>query len=117
MIKVMVLLSRLPHVSPEAFRDYYETRHAPLIQRLAPMIADYRRNYVGEVLNAPAGEGYPGFDAVTQLLFRSEEDHIAFKARIADPEVIAEIRADEANFLDNTRTWRFTVDERVSAIG
>ena len=117
MVKVMVLLHRLPGTTREAFRAYYEDHHAPLIQRLAPMIADYRRNYVGDVLNRPRGGNEPGFDAATQLTFNSEADHQAFKDQIADPAVIAEIRADEANFLDHTRTWRFVVDEQVSAAG
>jgi uncharacterized protein (TIGR02118 family) len=117
MVKVVVLLHRLPGTTREAFRAYYEDHHAPLIQRLAPMIADYRRNYVGDVLNKPAGGTEPGFDAVTQLTFATEADHQAFRDRIADPAVIAEIRADEANFLDHTRTWRFVVDEQVSAAG
>jgi hypothetical protein len=46
MFKCIALLKRKPDLSREAFIDYYETQHAPLIRRLLPGILDYRRNYV-----------------------------------------------------------------------
>jgi hypothetical protein len=45
MIKVVAFLTRLPHVDRKTFRDYYETRHVPLVESLLPMLGVYERNY------------------------------------------------------------------------
>src|SRR5262245_46715140 len=46
MIKIMLLVSRRPDVSREAFRRYYEEHHAPLAAAHLPFLVRYVRNYV-----------------------------------------------------------------------
>lgn len=110
MIRCMAFISKLPHISREAFIDYYERVHAPLINQLLPMYAAYRRHYLAEYLY-PAG-GVPAHDVVTELHFASEADYQAWLDRLADPAVIARIREDEANFLDSSRTVMWRIDCR-----
>lgn len=75
MIKLMVFLSRLPHVDREAFKAYYENKHAPMIPSRMPMLSGYERNYP---------------DVSKLRSFRGLQ------------EIMCVIRADEATFLDNT---------------
>jgi uncharacterized protein (TIGR02118 family) len=115
MIKLMVFLSRPPTVDRQAFKAYYETRHVPLVMRLMPTIDGYERNYpdVAKV-RPPEGKTVDemvDFDAVTMLRFDSREAFETYKQALRDPEIMRVIQADEANFLDNTKTRLFVVEE------
>jgi hypothetical protein len=119
MIKVVVFLSRLPHLDREAFKAYYEERHAPMCEKLLPMVTVYERNYpdAGKVRPA-AGQSLDeaiGFDALTVLRFKDAEAYDAHQAALKDPKIRQIILDDEANFLDRSKTRVFVVDERVSA--
>ena len=122
MIKVVVFLSRLPHIDREAFKAYYEGAHAPLCEKLLPMVQVYERNYPDVARVAPA-EGRTlddtiGFDAITMLRFADVEAYEAHQAALKDPRIRRLILDDEANFLDRSKTRVFVMDERVSgAIG
>jgi uncharacterized protein (TIGR02118 family) len=119
MIKVMVFLTRLPHLSRDAFKDYYETQHVPLIEKLLPMIEGYERNYPDAAKVRPADgqtvDEAIGFDALTVMKFEDRESFNAWKAALKDPETLGVIHADEARFLDNAKTRLFVMDERLSA--
>lgn len=114
MIKHFFLISKKPELSAAEFRSYYEAHHVPLIKRLLPMFTRYRRHYLDEEHNALDTErDYPGFDVITEIWFARPADYDAFLERVSDPAVIAEIRADEANFLvsDATRSLRMQTYE------
>jgi hypothetical protein len=115
----MAFLSRLPHVDRDAFKAYYETKHAPLIQTLLPSIETYERNYpdVSKVRPAPGQslDEAVGFDVVTVFRFSGAEGFDAFKRAMRDPQIAEAIERDEANFLDRAKSRLFVVDERVSA--
>lgn len=114
----MAFVSRLPHIDREAFKAYYETRHAPLILELMPSIRGYERNYpdVSKV-RPPEGEAvddFVGFDAVAVLRFADREGLEAFKRAMRDPQVSRIIQDDEANFLDGSKSRLYVVEERLS---
>lgn len=114
MIKHFFLISKKPKLSAAEFRSYYEAHHVPLIKRLLPMFARYRRHYVDQGFSAWSPEQVdPDFDVVTEIWFARPADYDAFLERVSDPVVIAEIRADEANFLisDATRSLRMETYE------
>jgi uncharacterized protein (TIGR02118 family) len=118
MYKVVAFVHRLPQVSREEFKAYYEKRHVPLVQRLLPMLHHYERNYP-DVSKVRPGEGLTldqavGFDAIAVMRFADKPAFDAWKAALKDPQTLGVIQADEANFLDNTRTRLFVMDERVS---
>ena len=115
MIKMVALIKRKPELTPEQFRDYYEAHHAPMALRLLPMLARYERNFVRRD-GSPEGDAFPEFDVVTQIWFKDQTAYDAFRARLAEPEVLAEVRADEAKFLISDWTRSFLVEERTSTI-
>lgn len=117
MFKVIALLRRKAGISREAFIDYYESRHAPLILSLLPQIREYRRNYF-DLTGAIFGPGVqaPDFDVVTELWMEDRAAYDAFMARSAEPDVAARIAADEENFLDRSATRFIVVDEHSSVI-
>ena len=119
MIKLMAFISRLPHLDPEAFKTYYETKHAPMIAGLLPGVKGYERNYLqaGKARPGKTEEAPVDFDAVTILRFDDREGLEAFKQAMRDPEVSRRISEDEANFLDSSKSRMFVVDERLSEIG
>jgi len=111
MPKLIALISRQPQLSPEAFREYYEANHAPLVRRLLPMIDRYTRSYLPAEPETPGPDGHANFDVLTELWFESDADLDSFWKRIRQPEVIAAIREDESHFLVGDRTVMYTVDE------
>jgi len=116
MIKSMVMLKAKPGMSREAFREYYETVHAPLALRLYPYFADYRRNYVdAEAYKARNGVD-PDFDVLTEITFASREDYEKFRAAQREPENARAQREDEEKFLDRRVMRGFTVEETRSEI-
>jgi hypothetical protein len=100
MPKLVVLISKRPEISRDDFIAYYEANHAPLAKRLLPMIGRYTRSFL------PEGHG-ADFDVVTEIWFADDAAYAEFRTRMADPVIIAAIRADEANFLlsDRVRSW------------
>jgi len=113
--KSIALLKCKPGLSREAFIDYYETRHVPLIRSLLPQICGYRRNFIhpeGAYINEAAAER--DFDVITEIWFADQAAYEAAMALSAQPEIGGRIAADEENFLDRTHTRMFVVDERIS---
>ncbi|MEO9601208.1 EthD domain-containing protein [Parasphingorhabdus sp.] len=109
MIKHFFLISKKPEISAEDFRSYYEANHVPLIKRLLPMFSHYQRHYLDRSESrVAADQADPDFDVITEIHFATQADYDGFLASVSDPEVLAEIRADEANFLisDATRSLR-----------
>jgi uncharacterized protein (TIGR02118 family) len=115
MIKTIAFLKRKPGLSREAFIDYYERRHAPLILSLAPQICDYRRNFLmAEGAIVAPGAAIPDFDVVTELWYADQAAFSAAMAAFTDPVNARRIAADEENVFDRAHTRFYTVDERCS---
>lgn len=113
MFKCIALLKRKPKLSHEAFVDYYETKHAPLIRRLLPGIVDYRRNYVdidGAFLFPDAAP--IDFDVITEIWLDDKVAYDRFLAVAAQEDVAQQIARDEENFLDRGRSRMLVVEER-----
>ncbi|WP_156680532.1 EthD domain-containing protein [Sphingomonas profundi] len=112
MIKVLVFIRRLPHLSREAFIRYYEDHHVPLAERLLGRYYGYRRIYLTDGLYP---EGVTSdFDVVTELTFESEAVYDRWLGDLADPEIIRQIREDERHFLDSSYTRMWRVEDHVS---
>ena len=109
MIKHFFLISKKPEISAEDFRTYYETHHVPLVRRLLPMFAHYQRHYIDRSESRiDAAQVEPDFDVITEIHFATQADYDLFLETVSDPDVLAAIRTDEANFLisDATRSLR-----------
>ena len=110
-MKVFAYLSKKQGLETQAFIDYYENHHVPLVLSLAPAPPVYKRNYVvrGDALNRQ--EDAIGFDVVTELVF---PDRAAFDDWIARLGVEA-IGADEERFLDRSRSRACIIEEHVTS--
>jgi len=113
MIKYLIFISAKKGISREEFRKYYETRHAPLSQRLFPMCTDYRRNYFDPAKDVVRGQGFD-FDVVTEMWFETEGAFQEFQKKVQEPDVIAQVLADEKNFMDPDSVRIVVVDEQRS---
>jgi uncharacterized protein (TIGR02118 family) len=104
MVKVMFVLYRRPDFDREAFERYSRDVHVPLVSR-APGLRRYVVNHALPGVPAPAH----ACDAVAELWFDSVE---AFQAAVASAEGAAAL-ADQANYLDLSRTYALVGDEHV----
>jgi len=116
MYKVIALLKRRADLTHEAFVEYYENHHAPLILELMPNIVGYRRNFLDPRMIVHAGGAVPDFDVITELWF---SDRAAFQSAMEvfdNPEVRGRLVADEENLFDRSRTRFIAAEERISSI-
>ena len=111
MLKVFSFLSKREDIDTQAFIDYYENNHVPLVLSLAATPTVYKRNYLvrGDEFNRE-DDGID-FDVVTELVF---PDRAGFVAWIGDLSV-ERIGTDEEMFLDRSRTRAYVIEERVTA--
>lgn len=114
-VKIIALLKRKSGISREVFRDYYENKHVPLIMRLLPYMADYRRNYVLPASgHDDSGIADADCDVVTEAWFITNDDFKAFSEAAARKDIQEQIAADESEFLDRSSIRMFAVEERTS---
>jgi uncharacterized protein (TIGR02118 family) len=106
--KFVGLIRRRADFSPEAFREYYETRHVPLAKRLiADYIADYRRKYP-EIVTAPGSPDAAvapadAYDCVTEIWFEEGQFERMQAMLSAHPDRAKQIEEDEAKFMDRSQ--------------
>jgi hypothetical protein len=69
MLKVFGFLSKREDLETQAFIDYYENHHVPLVLSMAPTPTIYKRNYLvrGDEFNRE--EETIDFDVITELVF------------------------------------------------
>lgn len=102
-MKVITLITRRPDLTRAAFRDYYETRHAPLGSRYFPF-EKYVRNHIVEA--SPAD---PGFDCLMECWLDRQKALASLDGSIGD--IFAE---DEGKFMVK-RGVGVDVEERLIA--
>lgn len=119
MIKLTFCLMRLPHLSREAFQDYWFDTHGPLVASVAEVLQI--RRYVqlhslppdvSEALRASRGAPEP-YDGVAELWFDSLE---AMAQNGRRPEAHAAGRMlleDERKFIDLSRSPLWFGEEKV----
>ncbi len=118
MIKAIAFLTRKPGMSREAFIEYYEQRHVPLILSLFPETCGYRRNYLQhETAVLYPGEAGVQCDAVSEFWYPDRGAYEAAMRRFAEPGVAERIAEDEEQVFDRSKTRFVLVDERVSDLG
>ncbi|HEY2356283.1 MAG TPA: EthD domain-containing protein [Phenylobacterium sp.] len=118
MIKLTFCLTRLPHLSREAFQDYWFNTHAPLVASVAEPLRI--RRYV-QLHSLPADasaplrasrEAPPEYDGVAQLWFDSLDDVIANRSPEA-PAAAALLLEDERRFIDLPKSPLWWGEEKV----
>lgn len=113
MYRRITLLKRRPGMSPEAFRDYYETHHRRIGEEvLAGHALRYVRRYV-----APIGDGpLPDFDVVLEIDFADQAAHDRCIVALSQPAVAKRIAEDEEQVFDRSATLSFIVEECESSL-
>lgn len=106
MIKLTFCLTRLPHLSREAFQDYWRNTHAPLVASVAEVLRIRRYSQLHSLsaeLNAPwraSRQAPPEYDGVAELWFDSL-DALATNAERPDARAAgALLLEDERRFID-----------------
>ena len=114
MFRVLGFLTKRKGIETQAFIDYYENKHVPLICSLAPAPIVYKRIYLvpGEKLTKDGGT--VDFDVITELGFPDRAAFLAWIARLSGPGAGEQVAADEAKFLDRSRTRAYVVEEYVT---
>jgi hypothetical protein len=114
-MKLIAMFKRNPALTPDQFRDEYETRHVPMALKYFPYLKDYRRNYVRHDLAHRRAEGEVAqaldFDVITEITFASPGDYDRMRRQMADPVFQAEVTEHEKQFMDYAATVVLLVDE------
>ena len=122
--KIALLMKRRPDISVEAFRDYYESRHAPMASKYSQGIKRYIRRYLNPQPHPETGPGGElAYDVITELWF---DDEATFKGTldyITTAVMPDEIIEDEKNLFDRSSFKIATYTEcetdfsKVTAVG
>ena len=115
MFKVFAFLTKREGIETQAFIDYYENKHVPLICSLAPTPIVYKRRYVVRSEELTKEGSTADFDVVTELGFPDRAAFLAWMARLSGPGAGEQVAADEAKFLDRSRTRAYVVEEHVTS--
>ena len=114
-IKMMVMVKRRPDLTPEQFRDGYESSHAPLAVKLfGHLWLEYRRNYLktgrhfGQEHGGAFGPDGIGYDALSEFVL-PDEAALAEMGRVA-AENRAMIHEDEKRWFDRRLCWSVAVE-------
>ena len=112
MIKMIFMLKRRSDMSREAFIARYENGHARLGEKHVPNAARYVRRYLEPVPELFTGETIePEHDVITELWFDDEVQYAIAMKHLAEPDVVAEIVADEEHLFDRSKHRVFMVRE------
>ncbi|MFN2328400.1 MAG: EthD domain-containing protein [Chromatocurvus sp.] len=115
MLKTITLLKRRPGLSVADFRDYYESKHVLLgVKYTQPEALRYTRRYLTTAEGAGAGE--PRFDVAMELWFADRESLDRVLERLQQPDIAAEIAADEEALFDRQQTHFMVIDEEIESL-
>lgn len=110
MIKTLSLIKRLPTLSREAFREHYETCHAPLALPHLTGLLRYVRYHVEEVVLGEVPEDV-SFDVISAFWYR-DAAATAEVFEMLSSETGKAILEDEKKFMDKPANRFFPVSER-----
>jgi hypothetical protein len=115
MFTVFGYLTKREDLSVEEFLDYYESHHVPLILSLAPAPEVYKRHYVTRADVVNLDEHALDFDVITELGFTDRAGFLAWITAVSSGHAGDQVAADEARFLDRSRTRSSVIEDRVTA--
>lgn len=116
MWKILLFMKRRPDITVEQFREYYETRHAPLAEKYSSGVSRYIRRYIDPQPHPETGEWSDGPDVITELWFEDEKVYRSTLSYISSSLMPDEIVEDEKNLFDRASFRIATVVERESAM-
>jgi len=113
MFKVIGLLKRRPGMTPEEFKQYYETYHRVIGEKyLKAYAARYMRRYLHGFADPITGLAPDQqFDVVMEIWYHDEDAFKAASAQFTDAAVMQEIAEDEERLFDRPANRFFMIDE------
>lgn len=116
--KILLFMKRRPDMSLEAFRDYYENHHVPLVLKYSRGLSRYVRRYLEPRRNPETGEdGDLAYDVLTELWF---DDEAVWRGTVRHLETAVlpdDVVADERNLFDRPAMRMATVVECETDLG
>lgn len=125
MAKLVFFLKRKAGITPEQFREHYETSHVRLAQKyIGHLLTGYVRNYPilatldpsNAPVNVPPVPYDVGYDAITEMRVRDMAAVAEIGRIFNDPQVQPILKADEQKFLDDKATVMIVCDECDSGV-
>lgn len=119
MIKLTFCLVRLPHLTREAFHDYWLTKHAPLVARHREVLRIQRYVQLHSADPPISAEirksrgGPEQYDGVAQLWWQSFDDLAATATEPKATTAARELLEDERKFIDLPRSPLWWGEEKV----
>jgi hypothetical protein len=112
--KILAYLVKRDGMDADEFIDYYENHHVPLIVSLAPPPPVYKRHYLqrGNAMNV--GEAGIDFDVVVEQAFTDRTAFESWIGAVTAGDAGERVAADEARFLDRSRTRVCVVSDFVT---
>lgn len=120
MAKLIFFLKRKAGITPEQFREHYESSHVRFAQKyIGHLLTGYHRNYPTfaalDPSNVPAGTQPPpydiGYDAITEMRVKDMAAVEEIGRIFNDPKIQPLLKEDERKFLDDTATVMIVCDE------
>jgi len=112
MFKTVCLLKRRPGMSFEDFKDYYETHHRKIGEKVLPHGVRYMRRYMEAVPNPVTGESAElEYDVLTEMWFDDQDAYDVAMAALSEPAIAAEIIEDEEKLFDRSKIRFCTIEE------
>ena len=115
MFKVLGFLTKREGIEMQAFIDYYENKHVPLICSLAPTPIVYKRRYLVRGQELTKESGAVDFDVVTELGFPDRSAFLAWTVQLSAPGAGEQVVADEAKFPPSVVIRAYVVEEYVTS--
>lgn len=112
MFKILAFARRKSGTTIEEFRDHYESRHATLVNEIAPAPGPYRRNYLMRSDAAGVNTDVLDFDVVTEMEFVDRAAYEQWHATLTAPSAAALVGADLKLFIDPASFRVCAVDVR-----
>jgi uncharacterized protein (TIGR02118 family) len=117
MIKLVMLVRRRAHMSPDDFRSYWLEKHGHLVRSLTPRFGA-RRYVQSHTLDTPLnallaqsrGMGEP-FDGIAELWWDSADALLAALGSADGQAANRVLIEDEAHFVDLARSYMFLTEE------
>jgi hypothetical protein len=105
-------MKRKPGMSVEAFRDYYETKHAPLCAQSSTNLQRYIRRFIDPKPHPETGPNEEmEFDVITELWCKDEASFNGLLSYLTSSVMPDFIVADEKNLFDRSSFRIATVVE------
>lgn len=110
--KILLLMKRRSGMSVDAFRDYYETHHVPLVSKYSSGMSRYVRRYIDPHPHPETGDpGELPFDVITELWFDDEAIFRGTLRYLSTTIMPDDVVADEHNLFDRSSFRIATVVE------